>query len=485
MSFLMAQLNSTSAKQMLVSHYTGSSTHNTFETYLNSLGYPNNSRNVAIVNGSNNGTYQSSPTIPGDTMYSHNLILGIVNYSADAWYTDIDQDLVAKIGVYELLPLPHWSFSWYNVGAGNQLFTNAPGSYIDADYNALGYSGYVKFTFVPTVSAIDISNSIFDVGDFDYFNNNENSIIANGLTPFDDIYIDEYNSYHTNINGEYNIFSTYHQDFFNREVMYSDMYLQNRTINNSRDYEASNAIIVGNYTQPWGTAKHQDVGDFIINSGTTVNMEAGQSVKLESGFKLCSGANLKMSIDPSNPNTKSGLVEELATPLIIGNKYVGLGDHFSVSKQFEDEDISWKIIGNDSEYQSQTEELLLPDDLRNGQYTLFVTVNANGQESSSSKVVIVDNISKAKLFNDNNVNDEKECLVYPNPTTSEINVEISKNIIKFRLEIRNVSGETVLTKSGLNSGRLKINISTLQNGIYFVELVGDNDIVNTRKLIKL
>jgi hypothetical protein len=48
----------------------------------------------------------------------------------------------------------------------------------------------------------------------------------------------------------------------------------------NRDFEASNSITVGNNTQPWGNAKHQDTGDFIISSGTTVNMEAGTSIKL-------------------------------------------------------------------------------------------------------------------------------------------------------------------------------------------------------------
>jgi hypothetical protein len=97
----------------------------------------------------------------------------------------------------------------------------------------------------------------------------------------------------------------------------------------NRDFEASNSITVGNNTQPWGNAKHQDTGDFIISSGTTVNMEAGTSIKLESGFKLCNGANLKASVDGSNPVLKSSSVEQLSTPVIVWKKILPLRQQFS------------------------------------------------------------------------------------------------------------------------------------------------------------
>jgi hypothetical protein len=96
--------------------------------------------------------------------------------------------------------------------------------------------------------------------------------------------------------------------------------------------ETSSAITVGSNTQPWGTDKHQDTGDFIISSGTTVNMEAGSSIKLQTGFKLCNGATFKASVDGSNPMLKSSSVEQIEPPVIVGDKYASDGEKYSTSE---------------------------------------------------------------------------------------------------------------------------------------------------------
>ncbi|MDA3817860.1 MAG: hypothetical protein PF486_10820, partial [Prolixibacteraceae bacterium] len=316
-TFLMSQLNSVAARQMLSRHYRHylNNVHQEFRSYLDNLGYPGLCRNVAIVNGSNDADYMGYPAIPGSEIFDHTISLGIGIYQAATWYSLKNQtQRVSRVGIYEVLPFKRWIYKSRNENLDNKLYTNAPGSYINVAYNEYGYSGHVKFTFVPTLSAIDISNSIYDAGYFDFFNNNEDAIIANGLTPFDDIYIDGNNRYHATMYASY-IFSTYQQDFWNREIMSSNMYLQNRTLNHDRDFEASNSITVGSNTQPWGNEKHQDTGDFIINPGTIVNMEAGTSIKLESGFKLCNGATFKASVDGSNPMLKSSSVEQIEPPV--------------------------------------------------------------------------------------------------------------------------------------------------------------------------
>ncbi len=479
MTFLMSQMNSTAARQMLARHYTGTSTHNTFRSYLDNLGYPALSRNVAIVNGSNNATYQGMPAVPGDTIYSHDLSLGLVDYRASAWYTSATQSIVAKTGVLELLPLPHWSVTGHSVGAGSQLFTNAPGSYIEANYDEYGYSGHVKFTFVPTLSAIDISNSIFDSGDFDYFNNNEDAIIANGLTPFDDIYIDSTNSGHT-----------YRETFFNyeyfkkHEIMYKEMYLQNRTLNYDRDFEASETITVGSNTQPWGTDKHQDTGDFIISSGTTVNMEAGQSIILKSGFMLCDGATFKMSVTPGDPTLKSSKVQDLPAPVIIGNKYVEPDDQFIVQSLPDDGDVSWQIIGNNYEYQDLTDEFLIPNGLQNGQYTLVARINTNGQESSASKVIIFQKSTTIGPAINNT--DDINITVYPNPTDDRITIDFSQiNLNNIELEIKDILGKTVMKEININTNKVEINTSALSKGVYFIHIINDGRNVEAKKFVKL
>ncbi|MBN2649229.1 MAG: hypothetical protein JXR50_05745 [Prolixibacteraceae bacterium] len=119
-------------------------------------------------------------------------------------------------------------------------------------------------------------------------------------------------------------------------------------------------------------------------------MEAGTSIKLESGFKLCNGANFKASVDGSNPMLKSASVEKITVPSIIGNKYISDSETYSITDS-EYDNISWTLIGNNTNYIVNVSEISLPGELKNGQYTLICTGEKNGQEAASSKIIVVRN----------------------------------------------------------------------------------------------
>jgi hypothetical protein len=472
-----SQLNSTAARQLLARHYTGSSVYNTFQSYLSGLGYPLQSRNVAIVNGSNNGTYQLSAT-PGAEIFSETILIGLVwDASVKAWY-DHENEVkkVSRVFYFSILtPLLTTYVERYEP-FDNKPYVNGPGSYVGTDYNS------IQFTFVPTLSAIDINNSIYNTGNFGYFNQNENAIIANGLTPLDDIFINGTNSGHTFYEGDF----YYNQDFNNREIMYSNMYLQKRNIINNRDFEAANTITVGNNTQPWGTLKHQATGDFIINSGKTVNMVAGQSVKLAAGFKMQTGAAFKASVDPTDPTLKSSLIEELTPPIIVGNKYANNDENYSFKKLTDKENVKWLLLGNNYEYSSTENNFTLPDNLNSGQFTLICSVNLNGQEVSSSKVIVVNKPAKNDIVNENLIeNGTLKFTIYPNPATNLVNIELNNaELLNVEIQIKNITGKTAIRKNHIQFKNVDIDISSLQKGIYFIELLSNNHVVSTRKLIK-
>jgi hypothetical protein len=474
-----SQLNSTAAKQMLARHYSGSSEYNTFQNYLDGLGYPSLSRNVAVVNGSDLGYLQSEAT-PGAEIFSQTIILGALwDVSVKAWYdkeNEVDQQ-VSRVFYFSLLTPLLTNYKRRYETFDNKTYTNGTGSYVWTNYNS------IKFTFVPTLSAIDISNSIYNTGNFSYYKYyNKNTVINNGESPFDDIY-----SY-----GGYNHSNKFHttqyfdiSDIELREFMHSNMYLQNRTLNHNRDFEAANTITVGNNTQPWGTAKHQATGDFVINSGKTVNMIAGQSVKLTSGFKLCSGATFKASVDPTDPTLKSDLVEELAIPHIVGNKYAYTGETYFVEKQFENEKISWVLLGNNCEYSSKTDEFYLPDNLKNGQYTLVCRVSTNGMEVASSKILVVNNSNTLNNIQEELIGRDIKFSIYPNPANSMLSIAIGESDMEnSEIVVTNISGRTVLYKPNIQSNHITLDISTLQNGIYFIGLIKNRRIVDIQKLIK-
>jgi hypothetical protein len=60
-------------------------------------------------------------------------------------------------------------------------------------------------------------------------------------------------------------------------------------------------------------------------------------------------------------------------------------------------------------------------------------------------------------------------LVYPNPATDKITIEIAEGQAPSQLSIMNLNGEEVLTRS-LIKPKTQIDISNLPSGIYFVRL---------------
>ncbi|MEX2589997.1 MAG: T9SS type A sorting domain-containing protein [Chitinophagales bacterium] len=69
-----------------------------------------------------------------------------------------------------------------------------------------------------------------------------------------------------------------------------------------------------------------------------------------------------------------------------------------------------------------------------------------------------------------NSNDWK---IYPNPANDVLNIEVEEDEIS-SLNVFNLSGQNVLTVPQLNSGKTRLSLESLPNGLYFIEIrVGD------------
>jgi photosystem II stability/assembly factor-like uncharacterized protein len=90
---------------------------------------------------------------------------------------------------------------------------------------------------------------------------------------------------------------------------------------------------------------------------------------------------------------------------------------------------------------------------------------------------IVLNIAK----NNNKIN---EILIYPNPTTNELNIEIPQNIIKYpvKCEIINTEGQVIL-KENLTKNISKLDINQLNDGFYILKIKSESKVI-IKKLIK-
>ncbi len=71
--------------------------------------------------------------------------------------------------------------------------------------------------------------------------------------------------------------------------------------------------------------------------------------------------------------------------------------------------------------------------------------------------------------------------IYPNPTHSELNIQLPNSDSEIVLELRDVSGKLILTEKIINSAKVKLDLSKYDSGIYLMSIKGAN--INTNKKI--
>jgi hypothetical protein len=75
--------------------------------------------------------------------------------------------------------------------------------------------------------------------------------------------------------------------------------------------------------------------------------------------------------------------------------------------------------------------------------------------------------------------------IYPNPTNSTITINIKANasVNGYKVEINNLLGQTVYV-STMNTTKKTIDLSTLENGVYFVKILDENsNVIDIQKVI--
>ena len=96
------------------------------------------------------------------------------------------------------------------------------------------------------------------------------------------------------------------------------------------------------------------------------------------------------------------------------------------------------------------------------------------------------NIASTEVVLGNAAEDSKnELLVYPNPANTELNIQgLNSGILNGSIEIKNILSNTVYYDKGFSDNSLQINISKLNEGIYFIILKNENHSQIRKILIK-
>ncbi|MBL4654635.1 MAG: T9SS type A sorting domain-containing protein [Bacteroidia bacterium] len=91
------------------------------------------------------------------------------------------------------------------------------------------------------------------------------------------------------------------------------------------------------------------------------------------------------------------------------------------------------------------------------------------------------------IENDNRItaNDRLQYSVYPNPTTSMINIDFHGNFDRVIVKLMDAMGRLMFTSTlnNLSSHQMDLNISHLEQGIYFLEITVDQVQHSVKKII--
>ena len=79
---------------------------------------------------------------------------------------------------------------------------------------------------------------------------------------------------------------------------------------------------------------------------------------------------------------------------------------------------------------------------------------------------------------------ETSLKLFPNPATTELNVQLNSNETNKKIEVIDLLGKKVFTKTvSNNSSNFKINTTNYKPGIYFVSVTSNNKAVRTEKIV--
>lgn len=84
----------------------------------------------------------------------------------------------------------------------------------------------------------------------------------------------------------------------------------------------------------------------------------------------------------------------------------------------------------------------------------------------------------------NELTTQERMFVYPSPFTNELNVQLNKTYEKVNIELYDITGKLVDAFSFGNTSLIQMN-NTYKKGVYFMNVFGDGELLETKKVVKL
>ena len=80
-------------------------------------------------------------------------------------------------------------------------------------------------------------------------------------------------------------------------------------------------------------------------------------------------------------------------------------------------------------------------------------------------------------------NEQKEIDVFPNPASSTITVQIANKVLNASVTLYDVVGKKIKETVRMESDKTELNVSDLQNGVYYLQIENEGQIIRKEKIV--
>jgi hypothetical protein len=471
-----------------------------FQYFLDSLGFPQQCRNITIINGSNTAQKQiiqrlsdGSETLlmQGDSIINTRR-RNVLTYALVSFVDAIDVQVSAisrrkNRFFFNIQEKGFFSF-------GSRTFDTSPGSYGGVTSLSSPNSNYF-ISFIPSASGIALNTALFETPNGLLIYNDSSvgegltreELIMESLVPFDDIYSQSQNTQHLS----YFALGTQVQERLKqREFMLDTFDLQNRIFDQQqiRQINAYELVTIGTNANTWTSTSNPKLhpsGAVQVEDQSTLRIHSEYGIQFKTGFSVEEGSELEANIVPSvsgcpqlrHYTVSNPSINIIPRPdiqaLIVGGNLSTFVDNLYYKA--DKDDYYWTVIGLNYTQFGYGNTFSVRD-LSPGFYTVSCSL-FNGIQSNSIVVYVP-----------NDLNDEKDVLstselltinanrFYPNPTNSLIQWTDGQ---AYQVLVYDIDGRLVQNREKARS----LDISNLPSGRYIIILKQRNKGIVARELI--
>lgn len=132
--------------------------------------------------------------------------------------------------------------------------------------------------------------------------------------------------------------------------------------------------------------------------------------------------------------------------------------------------------------------------MKNGDRVLVSVHNENacgssvgtgvGYELVNNNLQRLDNVERPIITSVNETNGLDEVFkIFPNPASDIVNLNLGTEKVNYNISVYDVVGKKVIDTFRVNDNKSQINVSDLQNGIYFIQIEENNKIIRKEKMV--